>query len=240
MRTLIFVALFCGFSALGEESLESVGSTPTTSTRAELQFGFPGFFSLRLDRPVHPRWRVGMGVGLIPTFLVTPFFRPTLTQDISDDYNIVFDPSVNALSAGFYTEWQPFSGPSFLRLELLANIFVASASSYVVSKSTQEKAPYLNLDISAILPRLVLTYGTRLSKGESWDLLGGVGITLLITKQVVVQNSGAAAAYFEAVPTSRASIQDGMSQAETEIRSILSNTLAGANLLPALWISATW
>ncbi len=229
MRRILFLLFFlCGFIS------------QAASTRTELQFGFPGLLALRLDRPISEHWNVGFSFGLVPTFLVSPFFRPTLTQDISDEYNVVFDPSANAFSAGFSAQWQPNSPGLFVRLEVLANIVHGGASSYVVNKSTEQRAPYINLDVTAVIPRFVASVGTRLSHGESWDLTGGLGVTLLISQQVGVSKTGPGAAYFDAVPSVRESLRDGVDEASNQVRSVLSSTFLGAAILPALWVSAVW
>jgi hypothetical protein len=177
---------------------------------------------------------------MLPTFLVTPFFHPSITQDISDEYNIVVDPSFAALSAGFYLEWQPAEARRFLRLEVLANILHASARSYIVSETTDRKAPYVDLSVTAALPRIVFSYGGRLMQKEGWQWEGGIGVTVLLTKQIFSQRTGAGAAYVDAVPTMRSSLNDGLDQAESEITSLVSSNFVGATVLPVAWVSAVW
>ncbi len=209
--------------------------------RTELQFGFPGLFSIRLDRPVSERLRVGASFGALPISFVFPFYQPQVTgADLSDEYDLVLEPTLHALSAGVFVEWTPGARSSFFRLELLANVLDAAAHVDILNKETRAQAPYMDVQITATLPRVALTYGGRLTNGTGMNWYGGIGVTGLIGQSVFVQTSGPAAAYWNANPSGQASVQDGMDGLRNEVTAQLTSSFASMRILPAAWISAVW
>ena len=210
----------------------------SSETRTEVQFGFPNLLALRLDRPITPRWRIGITGGWLPVSLLSSFL-PQVTSDFSDEYDIALRFNAHALTTGVFAEWRAFER-AFLRFEILVNTVDALAKTYISNKSTGVKAPYMDFEATAVLPRLAITYGFTLSRSETSTWLAGLGATIMLPKTVFVQRQGPASAYYDAVPSVRDSMQDGIDTAQTDLSGVLSNTFAGTLVLPALWVSAAW
>jgi hypothetical protein len=211
-----------------------------TDTRFEMQIGFPNLLQLRADRPITPSWRLGLAFGAFPFGVADLVYKPQINAEVSDDYDLILDPSLRAIATGLYAEWSRPDSRHFARLELMLNIFGVTAKTFLMNRSSSAKAPYSELDAAAILPRLTATYGIRAYQGENWKLLAGAGVTLLLAKQIVVTTSGPGPAYFEAVPSAKSSVDDGMQNLENELTSILSNSAFSAVILPAIWFSLLW
>lgn len=228
MRNAIFV--FLGFFSF---------LTCASTTRTELQLGFPSLLSLRLDRELAPSWRFGFGVGAIPLTFGTVLYRPTVNTNLSDDYRVKIEVDPQAVTSGFFLE-RALSEVSYLRLEFQLGILAVSGQSYIENRQSGAVASYVNMDLMAFLPRVMLSYGARLVNRNDWDVHGGIGLTYLFAHPVVVVSEGPAEAYYDAVPTARDAVQDGLSNVETEFTSALSEYQAFLPVLPVIWIGAVW
>lgn len=206
----------------------------------ELQFGFPYFFSGKMDQRITSQWKAGIGFGAIPFSAANLFYHPTINANVSDEYSILIDPDLRALSTSLYADWMPFVSSSYFRLEFLVNFLGVGAKTYIQNRASQIKAPYMEVEATAIFPRLVLSYAGKLGRFESWDLEGGVGMQFLFASLLSVNKTGPAASYFDAVPTARPSVDDGIANLETELSSTLSDSVLGTRFLPSFWIAARW
>lgn len=209
-------------------------------TRIDLGLGFPNLISLDLRRKITPSTWLGMGLGVIPIYLLVPQLQKSMSNELNEVYDMRVNPHANAFTWRTFFRSYLSGGKSFLSFNLDVLFINAGGTAELTNRDTGNSASVAKLDVTLIQPILSFSMGHQLWKTNSFVMEGGLGLSFLLSGAITSRVSGSLPAYLDVVPESRESIYDGMDDAKKDLSKLLDDTFNRYRVLPALYLQVFW